>query len=613
MSTRRSLRNKPKINNLIENKKVLLNNNKDGVKRNDDDDDGSSSDSSVGNYLKTADEIDLNSSFFSAKAENDTSTSSNKRKSDIGRLSDLSDSDSSDGEVKKEVDIPLQQQSFQTLHNFHKKIEEAKLAVQNYNKKKEESEMKTDILNLLSAGEKSSNLPAVINQDNFITDSSEAEMDWEDVEHSITETVSKIPKEGVEITVAFPTNMREKKSKNDIIASMKRKINRIKKENQVYMHKVHLLCWIAHGNYVNSVLNSESLLGLSLSLLPSEQCYPPKHADLKYLEQITTWYRKIMKFIENDTKKKNDANLPLEKALSLELMKKETDSKKNFVYMFICILRALGLGCRLILSLQCIPLRPPNSELCSLSTKNENEKDKQKSDVTKSKTATTSKSPSKTEKNKKDTKSSSKSDTKTKSSTSRPSTSKNQPEKSNSRSRRTQSTTTSKTVHDSDDDFKPKKRSLSSEKSRSPTKAKQTIDVSADIVKLIKGNMVKAKHAEKQKVVKSKQKLVESEDSDYAPEEPVVKKRRSTKRKDSEDDFKAKKNVRKPSSSSKIDKRVLSTDSDEREDDKKKVKNGNDIWVEVFLEAEEKWICVDVVKGRVHCISELYVSISKKY
>jgi len=38
-------------------------------------------------------------------------------------------------------------------------------------------------------------------------------------------------------------------------------------------------------------------------------------------------------------------------------------------------------------------------------------------------------------------------------------------------------------------------------------------------------------------------------------------------------------------------------------------KIGQDVWVEVFLEAEEKWITVDVIRQKVHCVQLLQVSI----
>lgn len=64
--------------------------------------------------------------------------------------------------------------------------------------------------------------------------------------------------------------------------------------------------------------------------------------------------------------------------------------------------------------------------------------------------------------------------------------------------------------------------------------------------------------------------------------------------------------------SEKIDRRVLSSDENDIATEKsetnstKKVKN--DFWVEVFLEMEEKWFCVDVLGQKLHCIKEIYVS-----
>lgn len=92
------------------------------------------------------------------------------------------------------------------------------------------------------------------------------------------------------------------------LTMIKRRVNRIKKEKQVYMPKVSLLCWIAHGNYINSVLNKEHLIGQALSLLPSQQSYSVGRIILKYLEQIVSWFSKSMKINESLA---NDC-LPLE-------------------------------------------------------------------------------------------------------------------------------------------------------------------------------------------------------------------------------------------------------------------------------------------------------------
>lgn len=169
---------------------------------------------------------------------------------------------------------------------------------------------------------------------------------------------------------------------------MKRKINRVKKEYQVYMHKVHILCWLGHGNYVSKVLNDQEVLAAALLLVPSEKCYPSERVDIKYLEQITTWYKNkwTIKLDKNENKFRPKA--PSLKELLLTQMKSRTiTTYKYLVFIFISMLRALGLQCRIVFNFVTVPLKPPTSELCSLSTKNnESKSDNNKSIQEKKKT-----------------------------------------------------------------------------------------------------------------------------------------------------------------------------------------------------------------------------------
>lgn len=741
------------------------------VKSKFDSDDGSSSDSSVGDYLKNADEIDLNSTFFKLDKSRKTPDFDSIEKKIFTGIKTLSDSDISDDE-KESINVSdIQSQSavqdlnnedkksnFAELHEYNKKLAEAKACVQKYEKKKFETENNVDISDLLAICEPKNNESQESMESANTGADSEDEMDWEEIEEGDDKPPDavNIPKEGVQITLQMPTVVRKKKGV-DFIAAIKRRINRVKKENQVYIHKVHLLCWIAHGNFLNSVLNNENLLGLALSLIPSENCYPKKHADLRYLEQIVRWYGKMMKIQENPS---DENKQPLLESLQMQINKKQALSKRDLVLIFVIILRSLGLQCRLVMSLQCLPLRPPNSELCSLSTKenkaasskesNKNDKSKstaksvkdsisQKlnqstSNANKNKTSSigkisnnakgklkaadkenkikkpnlsklkaqspiainskadpnketpvnkldtkiptdrkTIKSRSAAERNAKKenisdknkiNKSSSSISTKSgKKSTQisqldgaddSPSTSKskqkNKPnlnklktsEKDNSRtdtciSKRHPRRVKSKerkyndTTGDSEDDFKPSPRKSSTERNSGKEKdindnkkkvlkkmaassSKNTkLDVRNDIINLIKGQMTEQRHSQKHKRVSTKASHDESDyDSDYAPE--PEKKRRSSKRSSSDDDFKIKVNTnvkRRVKPRSQLDTRVLSTDDEESSSGGKKKKVGTDFWVEVFLEAEEKWISADIIKGQVHCVSELHVSENK--
>lgn len=147
----------------------------------------------------------------------------------------------------------------------------------------------------------------------------------------------------------------------DLMDILKRRVNRIKKEAQVYIHKVHLLCWIAHGNHINNILGSEHLMAMTLSLLPSQQCFPPHRLNISYLEEILKWYKKNIKLAESNTDDVISKDI-----LEEQIMQKSARGYKMFVYIFICLLRSLGVRCRLMLSLQVESLRPSNTELCSL-------------------------------------------------------------------------------------------------------------------------------------------------------------------------------------------------------------------------------------------------------
>lgn len=86
------------------------------------------------------------------------------------------------------------------------------------------------------------------------------------------------------------------------------------------------------------------------------------------------------------------------------------------------------------------------------------------------------------------------------------------------------------------------------------------------------------------------------DDSDYLPVQ-------SPQKAESDEDFKPTKISPKPKLTvKKIDRRVVSTDDE-------LPLNKIDVWCEVFVEELEEWVPVDVIKGKVHCVNEIYVSI----
>lgn len=167
------------------------------------------------------------------------------------------------------------------------------------------------------------------------------------------------------------------------------------------------------------------------------------------------------------------------------------------------------------------------------------------------------------------------------------------------------------------------RKSIKVEKTEKKSPQK-TIDVRQDIMNIIKRGIAEQKDNDRNKLVKKRKPkhVSDEEDSDYAPD-PIKKKYH-----DSDDEFypkmKVKKRVQVKEEVKKIKKKkpkdsnsrkVISSDSEyteeeivvkkEKEETVKK-KKGNDTWLEVFLEMEEKWISVDVVFGQAHCVNELY-------
>lgn len=173
------------------------------------------------------------------------------------------------------------------------------------------------------------------------------------------------------------TISRDKQKAIDLEACLKRRLNRDIKERQVYLHKVSVLGWIAFGNYINRILNNMTLMQMCLKLLPSTNAYPKGDTDVKYFQSITTWFNSLF-----DLKSKklycSLKKLPPLKSLALQIQKKHVICRKDFVLLFVVMLRAIGIQCRLIINFPVLPIRPPQNELFVVSTKTNTEEENSK-------------------------------------------------------------------------------------------------------------------------------------------------------------------------------------------------------------------------------------------
>lgn len=181
----------------------------------------------------------------------------------------------------------------------------------------------------------------------------------------------------------------------DVEAQMKRKINRSRKELQERLHRAELLSWIGHGNFVNTRLNDMDLIKNALKLLPKNQnqCYPKDKTDIDYFKQITAWFKQEISLKNQEmycTRLKKRP--PLMMSLALQMKFKAAICRRDYVLIYIILLRAVGIQCRMVQSIACDPRNCPKSELLSLSKKAEAPKSKSSAANTKSKSSTNSKS-----------------------------------------------------------------------------------------------------------------------------------------------------------------------------------------------------------------------------
>ncbi|CAH1635200.1 unnamed protein product [Spodoptera littoralis] len=222
----------------------------------------------------------------------------------------------------------IAKKAFLELEQHKTKIEETKASLLSYAQKLSESQKETDVKDLLALGEEAiSKEPTTSNVkkkpiSKKKKEDSDSELeDWEEVKES-----RGISPQGLQLFVEFPDAGCRKSKKVDVEMMMKRKINRVKKEYQVYMHKVHVLCWLGHGNFVSRVLNDQELMAAVLTLVPSKECYPGERVDMKYVEQITSWYKDKLKLKQDKHEDKFKPKAPPLKALLLDQIKNKTAS-----------------------------------------------------------------------------------------------------------------------------------------------------------------------------------------------------------------------------------------------------------------------------------------------
>lgn len=263
--------------------------------------------------------------------------------------------------------------NFDKLQEFSKNLEVAKEHLKNYKAKvidPEDEANVVDVSQLLALGESENLKTSKATKKNAPKSRKrkDSNSDWEDVQESNEKL--KTTDSNLQITVELPNVLRIKTRKEvDLDACMKRKFNKIRKDHQVCLHKTNLLCWIAHGNFLNPILNDVTLMSQCLSLMPSAMSYPTEKTNLTYFKQISTWFQGVIALNAQSQYPVVEKLVPIATSLGQQIKSKTAICKRDYILIFVILLRSLGIQCRLVMNLVNNPLRPNQSDLCSLSTK----------------------------------------------------------------------------------------------------------------------------------------------------------------------------------------------------------------------------------------------------
>ncbi|XP_017676102.1 PREDICTED: DNA repair protein complementing XP-C cells [Lepidothrix coronata] len=445
-------------------------------------------------------------------------------------------------------------------------------------------------------------------------DDDESEDEWEDVEELQEPATDKfeeaavlpavgLPSKPVEIEIETPEQMkkreRREKRKAEFEAYLRRMMKRFSKEVREDTHKVHLLCLLANGFYRNRICSQPDLLAIGLSVIPTRfTTVPAGKVDLLYLSNLVKWF--IGTFTVND-ELFTEKGEPLQSTLERRFAIYAAQDDEELVHIFLIILRALQLLCRLVLSFQPIPLKDtrPKGKSSSKRQSLSNTSERQESSATTPK-AGAKKCPCK--KAKQDEKSSeSEEDIR-------------EPKKA--KTAQTKGTHKSKLAKGSQEQKESSNESSLAEKDV-PVRPKN------DRRRRVASKVCYKEESESDEGSVSDFEVSE-EESDLSDEDfETVSKRRRSSLASQKAQMTTLKSPKTETSESRLSKnscgsepkpakstapalpagqkkrnKIISSDEDDGQQELRKA-TGTDQWLEVFLEREDKWVCVDCVHGNV--------------
>lgn len=200
----------------------------------------------------------------------------------------------------------------------------------------------------------------------------------------------------LQIHVKLPSRQNERmlKRKEQMDQELKRKFNNDVRSHQAVVHKVSLMCRFARSYRCNQMLNNSTLMQTALKLLPSKNSYPSKDGtQLKYYKALLEWFRETVTLDDKQfyVKDRKICWKRFPRQLAEQILARKAACKQDYVFIFVVLLRAMGLQCRLLVNMQPLPLKPDRSLLLPINAR-PREEPKEEPEQKKKKTASKSKS-----------------------------------------------------------------------------------------------------------------------------------------------------------------------------------------------------------------------------
>uniref|UniRef100_A0A8D0G3A7 p125 n=2 Tax=Strigidae TaxID=30459 RepID=A0A8D0G3A7_STROC len=215
-----------------------------------------------------------------------------------------------------------------------------------------------------------------MDEENTDKDDDESEDEWEDVDELQEPATDKLeeaavlpavvlPSNPVEIEIETPEQLkkreRREKRKAEFEMYLRRMMKRFSKEVREDTHKVHLLCLLANGFYRNRICSQPDLHAIGLSIIPTHFTkVSADQVDLLYLSNLVKWF--VGTFTVND-ELSTEKGEPLQATLERRFAIYAGRDDEELVHIFLIILRALQLLCRLVLSFQPVPLKETKAKV----------------------------------------------------------------------------------------------------------------------------------------------------------------------------------------------------------------------------------------------------------